>query len=68
LSFETLILEKIENVAKITLNRPDRLNTINTALRWDLYNALEDIRKDDNTRAVVITGHLGSEKRKVRRR
>jgi enoyl-CoA hydratase/carnithine racemase len=55
-SFETLIVEKIENVAKITINRPDRLNTINTALRWDLYNVLEDIRKDDNIRAVVITG------------
>jgi len=56
LSFETIIVEKKENVAKITLNRPDRLNTINTALRWDVYNALEDIRKDDNIRAVVITG------------
>ena len=56
MSFETLILEKKENVAKIILNRPDRLNTINTALRWDLYNALEDARKDDNVRTVVITG------------
>ena len=56
LSFENLKLEKMENVAKITLNRPNRLNAINTALRWDLYNALEDIRKDDNIRAVVITG------------
>ncbi|NIM44312.1 MAG: hypothetical protein GTN80_01140, partial [Nitrososphaeria archaeon] len=56
MSFETLTLEKMENVAKITLNRPRRLNAINTALRTDLYNALEDIRKDDNIRAVVITG------------
>jgi len=56
LSFETLIVEKIGNVAKITLNRPDLLNAINTALRIDLYNALEDIRKDDNIRAVIITG------------
>ncbi len=56
MSFENLILEKKENIAKITLNRPDRLNTINTALRWDLYNALEDTRKDDNIRAVIITG------------
>lgn len=56
MSFETLILEKMENVAKITINRPNRLNAINTALRVDLYNALEDIRKDDNIRAVIITG------------
>jgi enoyl-CoA hydratase/carnithine racemase len=56
LSFENLTLEKKENIAKITLNRPNRLNAINTALRMDLYNALEDIRKDDNIRAVIITG------------
>jgi len=56
LSFETLILKKIENVAKITINRPDQLNAINTALRIDLYNALEGIRKDANIRAVIITG------------
>jgi len=56
LSFENLTLEKIENVAKITLNRPNRLNAINTALRTDLHNALEDIRKDDNIRIVIITG------------
>lgn len=56
LSFENLNLEKIENVAKITLNRPNRLNAINTALRIDLYNAFENIRKDDRIGAVVITG------------
>ena len=56
MSFETLILEEIKGVAKITFNRSNRLNAINTALRMDLYNALEDIRKDDNVRAVVITG------------
>ena len=56
MSFETLILEEIKGVAKITFNRSNLLNAINTALRMDLYNALEDIRKDDNVRAVVITG------------
>jgi enoyl-CoA hydratase/carnithine racemase len=56
LTFGNLTLEKIGKVAKITLNRPDRLNAINTALRWDLYNALEDARKDPNIGAVIITG------------
>lgn len=56
LSFETIILEKKENIAKITLNRPDRLNAINPALATDLYNALEDIRRDDKIMAVVVTG------------
>ena len=56
LAFETLILEKIGNVAKITLNRPERLNAVNTALGNELHEALEEVRKDENLRAVVITG------------
>jgi enoyl-CoA hydratase/carnithine racemase len=66
LSFETIILEKIGNVAKITLNRPDRLNAINTAMRWDLYNALEDVRKDNNIGAVIITGAPRIKEKEVR--
>lgn len=56
MSFETLILEKKENIAKITLSRPERLNAINNALLTDLYNALEGCRRDENVRVVVITG------------
>jgi len=66
LGFENIIFEKIGNVAKITLNRPDRLNAINTALRWDLYNALEDVRKDNNIRAVIITGAPRIKEKEVR--
>ncbi|MGQ9460256.1 MAG: enoyl-CoA hydratase/isomerase family protein [Candidatus Bathyarchaeaceae archaeon] len=66
MSFETLILEKIGNVAKITLNRPDRLNAINTAMRWDLYNALEDVRKDNNIGAVIITGAPRIKEKEIR--
>lgn len=66
MSFENLILEKIGNVAKITLNRPDRLNAINTALRWDLYNALEDVQKDNNIRAVIITGAPRIKEKEIR--
>jgi len=66
LSFGTIILEKIGNVAKITLNRPDRLNAINTALRWDLYNALEDVRKDNNIGAVIITGAPRIKEKEIR--
>ena len=56
MAFETIILEKIGNVAKITLNRPERLNAINTTLGNELHAALEEVRKDENLRVVVITG------------
>jgi enoyl-CoA hydratase len=66
LSFENIKFEKIGNVAKITLNRPDRLNAINTALRWDLYNALEDARKDNKIGAVIITGAPRIKEKEIR--
>lgn len=56
MGYETIIVEKIGNIAKITLNRPNKLNAINEPMRIELYNALEEIRKDDIIRVVVITG------------
>jgi enoyl-CoA hydratase/carnithine racemase len=56
LPYQTIIVEKIDGVAKITLNRPEVLNAINTATRTDLYNALEELKKDSDVRVVILTG------------
>ena len=45
-----------ENIAVITLNRPDVLNALNLEILQELDSVLEEIRKDDKIRAVVITG------------
>jgi enoyl-CoA hydratase len=45
-----------ENIAVITLNRPDALNALSSGLLKELDNVLEEIRKDDKIRSVVITG------------
>jgi len=45
-----------ENIAVITLNRPEVLNALNMEILEELDSALEEIRKDDKIRAVVITG------------
>lgn len=45
-----------ENIAVITLNRPEVLNALNTDIMKELDNVLEELRKEDNIRAVVITG------------
>jgi len=55
-SLETIIVEKKGYVAKITLNRPQRLNAINAALGLELKQALEEIAGDDEARVLVITG------------
>lgn len=56
MEYETIILEKINGVGKITLNRPDSLNALNYQCMLDLEAALADIREDGDTRCVVITG------------
>jgi enoyl-CoA hydratase len=45
------------NIAVITLNRPERRNAINQALLAGLYDSLENIARDDHIRAAVITGN-----------
>ena len=45
-----------EGVAQITLNRPKALNALCAALVGELNEARDVAEKDDNVRAVVITG------------
>lgn len=43
-------------VRVITLNRPDKMNAINTAMRSALIGVLQAANADDSARAVVIVG------------
>ncbi len=43
-------------VATLTLNRPEKLNAINDALRGDLESALSGLDRDDVVRVIVIKG------------
>lgn len=43
-------------VAQITLNRPDKLNSFNRAMALELQEALAKASKDDDVRAVLLTG------------
>ncbi len=54
--FEAIIYEKKENVAWITLNRPEVLNAQNDTLRSELIIALEQARDDGEVHLVVLTG------------
>ena len=56
MAYQTIVIERIDGVAKITLNRPEVLNAINTAMRTELYNALEELKKDPSVRVIVLTG------------
>jgi enoyl-CoA hydratase/carnithine racemase len=45
-----------DGVAIVTLDRPQRMNAVNQALRERLVDALKSANQDERVRAVVITG------------
>ena len=51
-----IIYEKLDGVAWITLNYPERYNALDYEMRVELKEALEDAAKDENVRVVVIRG------------
>ncbi|HPK08714.1 MAG TPA: enoyl-CoA hydratase-related protein [Saprospiraceae bacterium] len=53
---EELIFEVNENVATITLNRPDKYNSINKNLAFGIQSSLDQCENDENIRCIVITG------------
>ncbi|MBV8726771.1 MAG: enoyl-CoA hydratase/isomerase family protein [Candidatus Eremiobacteraeota bacterium] len=55
-SFETILVDRDERVATVTLNRPKVLNALNAQLLGELRAALEQLDDDSQIRAIVITG------------
>ena len=53
---DEVLFDISERVATITLNRPDKMNTINSALGSQLIEALAEVRNNDEVRSAVITG------------
>jgi len=54
--YELLKLKIIGHVAVITLNRPEKLNALNTQLIVDLHSALDELSSKDVIRVVILTG------------
>ncbi|HVK22553.1 MAG TPA: enoyl-CoA hydratase-related protein [Actinokineospora sp.] len=52
----TLLIEDLEGVRTLTLNRPDAFNSLTVELKEALLAALEAAAGDDSVRAVVLTG------------
>jgi 2-(1,2-epoxy-1,2-dihydrophenyl)acetyl-CoA isomerase len=54
MSYETLLYVVADDVATVTLNRPDRMNSLSAAMRAELLDALSRAPRD--ARAMVLTG------------
>jgi 2-(1,2-epoxy-1,2-dihydrophenyl)acetyl-CoA isomerase len=53
MTYQTILLEQADQVARITLNRPDRLNSFTRQMHAELSDAL---RRSTEARVIVLTG------------
>lgn len=52
----TILIEKEDNVAYITLNRPDKYNSFNREMALALQSSLDDCANNEAIRCIYITG------------
>ena len=55
-NYETITIEKRGAVTVFTINRPDKLNALSTEVHAEGVAALNELRKDEEVRVLVITG------------
>ena len=55
-TYETLTVEKRGRVAVLTINRPDKLNALSSQVHADGIAALDELKRDQDVRVLVITG------------
>lgn len=54
--YETLIVEKREGIAQVTLNRPEKLNALNRKVMEELAACFETLVKEEDVKAIILTG------------
>jgi enoyl-CoA hydratase len=55
-TFETVLLERVERVMKLTLNRPEKLNAVNTTMHEEIPAALAWASRDSGSDVILLTG------------
>ena len=56
MSYQTLLFEVSDGIARLTLNRPDRLNSFNVEMHGEVRDALGRLAEDRTARVLVLSG------------
>ena len=54
--YEQILFARGDGIARITLNRPDRLNSFTTQMHAEVRAALDEVRADPSLRVLLLTG------------
>ncbi len=55
-TYESLQVERVDSVGRITIDRPHRMNTIDPDLLAELEEAIDEFDADPSVRSILITG------------
>src|SRR3954465_8317531 len=56
MEYEQITYEVADNIATITMNRPDQLNAFTGRMMNEMIDAFDQTDADDDVRAVIVTG------------
>ncbi|CAM1371119.1 Short-chain-enoyl-CoA hydratase [Tenacibaculum sediminilitoris] len=56
MNFENILVEQVNALATITINRPKKLNALNKATIEELHHAFKTLEKDASVKVIIITG------------
>ncbi len=59
MGYEFIRFEKQKDIARVSINRPDKLNALNIGTVKELLDAFEKIREDESVRVAVLCGEGG---------
>ncbi|MBE0480469.1 MAG: enoyl-CoA hydratase/isomerase family protein, partial [Dehalococcoidia bacterium] len=57
MDFTSIIFEKKDGIAKITLNRPDVLNALDARTLEEIGEAVNDVENDMSVRVVIVAAN-----------
>jgi 2-(1,2-epoxy-1,2-dihydrophenyl)acetyl-CoA isomerase len=55
-AYETLLVQAVDQVGTVTLNRPDSLNSLNDRMTTELAQVFQELQHDTTVRCVILTG------------
>ena len=55
-NYETILVDRQDNIATITFNRPNKRNAMNPKLHYEMVEVLTELRFDKDLRVLILTG------------
>ena len=56
-NYKDIIYEKMDGIAKITINRPEKRNAFRPETVFEMYDAFSDAREDQTIGVILLTGY-----------